>query len=363
MAAITAGVVAVAAGAGALDAKQSRDAASRTARIQAGGVEAAQQETREARGLARDVLGGVAPTSEEQTNLQSQLDELIALRDTPQVNIPSTIGGRRAARAAGTLDQPQVPDDINEQITALESQIAGLDAARVAPPDPRQELLGGIGGQLDFTGQGFQQSQEVLTPLAQMAQPFLQEQQALLGFGGEDARQQAIGRVADPLQAEQERAIMRNNASLGGVGGNVLSQLAEQTRARTEANIGNRLNQLSQGASPALSALQQISNLRLNRGLSMADIMGGGGRDLSVQETARRQALANVELGQGSELAQLAQNLGTARAGGAAFAAQNSSPLVSGVTSGLNAFTGMGGMGGGVPMGGTVDPNRFGSFA
>lgn len=374
MAAITGAVVGGSALLGAYESGQARNAAERAARRQAEGVESAQQQTIEATNLARGALSGLAPVSAEQQQLQSQLDQLISQQG--QTQAPTGVG-RRGFNIQDSTPIPSAntggvfaPEGVmgGKQITALQNQISALDAQREQAPDPRQELLGGIGGQLDFTGQGFAQSQDVISPLAQMAQPYLQEQQALLGLGGDQAYQDALSRVSDPLRAEQERAIMRNNAALGGVGGNVLSQLAEQTRARTEANIGNRLNQISQANAPALNALQQISNLRLNRGLSMADIMGGGGRDLAAQETARRQALANVELGQGSELAQLAQNLGTARSGGAAFAAQNPSPLTAGLTAGLNAFTGMGGMsmfggGGAAPMGGTVNPNRFGNIA
>ena len=300
-------------GIGAYESEQQRKEAERAARIQAGGVEAAQEETRQATSRGRAALSGLTPEAQQ---IQSRINAL-----TPLSNAIQGIPGA-------------APGAISNQIQDLQGQ---LEAAR--SPDPRQELLSGIQGQLGFTDTGFQGAQQTLNPLAAMAQPYLQEQQALLGMGGQDAYQQALSRVSDPLAAEQERAFLRNNAALGGVGGNALSALAEQTRARTEANIGNRLAQLGSASSPALNALQNISNLRLNQGLSMADIMGGGGRDLAAQETARRQALANLEIGQGSELSQLAQNLGTARAGGAAFRAQTQTPLGAGLTSGLNTAT------------------------
>ena len=370
MAAVTAAVVGGSALLGAYEGGQQRNAAERAAARQAAGVESAQQQTIEATNLARQALSGQT-LSPQQLQLQSQLEDLQAQRQAMLATPAQTAGGGRASLGVGSTSSigftPQDTTQIDNEIAQLQSQIAGLPSGQ-ASPDPRQELLSGIGGQLGFTDVGFRGAQETLNPLAAMAQPYLEEQRALLGLGGQDAYQQALSRVSDPLAAEQERAILRNNAALGGVGGNVLSQLAEQTRARTEANIGNRLAQLGSASSPALSALQNISNLRLNQGLSMADIVGGGGRDLAAQETARRQALANIELGQGSELSQLAQNLGTARAGGAAFAAQSQSPLTAGLTSGLNAFIGMGGLGalgggGAAPMGGTVNPNRFGNIA
>tara|TARA_R110002012_G_scaffold29220_2_gene90545 strand:+ start:105 stop:1208 length:1104 start_codon:yes stop_codon:yes gene_type:complete len=364
---ITAGIIAGGAGLlGAYESGQQRNAAERAGRRQAEGVEAAQRATIEGTNRARSALSGEVVNPEIQ-NIQDRLE---LLQNPPQQFAEPTGGRPPLAGAASRTPIAESPEDQAlrlEEISALQAELSGLQESQTPLPDPRQELLAGIAGQTGFTDQGFQTSGRTLSPLASMAQPLLDEQQALLGFGGPEAREAAIGRVADPLQAEQERAFMRNNARFGGVGGNALSALAEQTRARTEANIGNRLSQIGAASAPSLSALQQISNLQLNRGLSLADIMGGGGRDLASQETARRQALANIELGQGSELAQLAQNLGTARAGGAAFAAQNPSSLTSGLTAGLNAFTGMGGLsmlgGGATPMGGTVNPNRFGNIA
>ena len=358
----------VVAGTAAYSANQQRGAARDAARTQARGVEQAQQETRAAVNRARNVLTGVSePVQQTLTQINNQNIERDNLaRELEQLE------GRRSGRGFNALQQQRI-EQLRSQIASIDSQIAQSQSLAqsqqatnqsadtpittdgqpqgaqvdLGPPDPRGELISGILGQLAFTGQGFAGAQETISPLAAMAAPYLQQQSDILGLGGEEARQQAISQISDPLVAAQERAILRNNAALGGVGGNVLSTLAEQTRARTEANIGDRLAQLGRASSPALNALQNISNLRLNQGLSMADIMGVGGRDLSAQETARRQALANLELGQGSELAQLAQNLGTARAGGAAFAAQSPSPLAAGLTAGLGAYTGAGGAFGG----------------
>lgn len=333
-----------------LGAKEARDArkdADRAARRQAEGVRQGQQENIAATGRAREALNpSFQAAGEEERMLSDRLNAFQRIQSNPDT----------------------FREDLVQPIQDFQTRINQLQSQRTQAT-PRQDLQAGIQGQMDFTRSGFQGAESVISPLAQMAQPYLQEQQALLGLGGQQAQQDALGRVSDPLVAEQERALMRNNAALGGVGGNVLSQLAEQTRSRTEANIGQRLGQLSNANAPALNALQNISNLRLNQGLSFADIMGGGGRDLAAQETARRQALANVELGQGSELAQLAQNLGTARAGGAAFRAQSPSPLTAGVNAGLSAFAGMGGMGAFSPRAqapvaaNVTNPNRFGNIA
>lgn len=427
MAAVTTGVVL--GGASLYQGYRQGEAAEDAARAQARGVQNAQRATIEATNRARQALTSGRAYNPELEALQAQLADLQgqqqaftdqfgvpqspkalepgkagpldSLAVTPQaqpslqklplpsgfgaISMPnlvqsaiqsSTRGGRGSMidalgdlqggkELAGTGEQRFF--DRQNEIQALQNQIAGIESGLPEVVDPRQELLRGIEGQLGFTGQGFSQAQQTLSPLADLAAPYLSEQFNLMGLGGDEAYQQALNRVADPLAAAQERSFLRNNAALGGVGGNALSALAEQTRSRTEANIGNRLAQLGSASAPSLNALQQISNLRLNQGLSMADIMGGGGRDLSAQETARRQALANVELGQGSELAQLAQNLGTAQAGGAAFAAQNPSPLTQGLMGGLSGFLGaggsFGGFGGGTTAMNVQNPNIFGNFA
>ena len=173
---------------------------------------------------------------------------------------------------------------------------------------------------LPLIQQGFEGARETLNPLSQLAQTGVNEQFDLLGLSGQGAFNTALSRVSDPLVNEQERAFRRNSAAFGGVGGNVLSALAEQTRQRTEANIGNRLNQLAQASSPALNALQQTAAFQANQGTTEA----------------------NTLIGQGSQLAQLSQNLGTAQAGGAAFRAQQA-PIGSAINTGLGVFGAFGG--------------------
>jgi hypothetical protein len=256
---------------------------------------------------------------------------------------PTSVIGPRPSGAIQSIAWDIKAQELAAQNQQQSQPMQGMPMQPQGFGDPNQNYLQGIQSGLQFTNQGYGQAMDTLNPIARLAQPYVDEQYNLLGMGGQDQYQQALSRVSDPLQAEQERAFMRNNAQLGGVGGNALSALAEQTRARTEANIGNRLGMLSAAGTPSLNALQSISNMRLNQGLRMGDILQGAGSDLSTMEQNRRMAMANIELGQGNQLAQLAQNLGTAQAGGSAYAAQNAPALAQGLTSGLSAFMGAGG--------------------
>ncbi len=353
MAAITTGVVA--AGAAAYSANRQSEAAKDAARAQSQGVEAARQDTMNATDRARIALGysvsqpplaQAAPTTT--TAPQTQISSSNSGRTTPLFGVRAN-RNRTAETPVVTQTQVTQPEVTQTQVSQPQTSQPQTTPAQMGPMptqqqvDPRGELLTGIGTSAQFANQGFGQAENTLSPLAQLAQPFVDEQYDLLGLGGADAYNTALGRVADPLAAEQERAILRNNAALGGVGGNVLSQLAEQTRARTEANIGNRLAQLSSASSPALSALQNQANIQQNRGLSLSGIFGQGGAALADQETNRRNALANIEIGQGAQMSQLSQNLGNANAGASAYAAQNSPALSQGIMSGLSAYMGAGG--------------------
>jgi hypothetical protein len=228
-----------------------------------------------------------------------------------------------------------------------------------------QSIARGSGLARDELRTGTNQAIGTLQPLVDAGGNILSERDNLLGLGGQEAYQQALSRVADPLAAEQEQAILRNSAALGGVGGNVLSELADQTRRRTEANISNRINTLGNAASPSLNAMQQVSqmqNLQGQQGSRLAENLGGSqaqiqsglagnqanlntnqGNSLAQLYMNAGQTKANTLLGQGSQLAQLNQNAGNATAGAHTFQAQQTPAAVQALTAGLSAYQGLGG--------------------
>lgn len=250
----------------------------------------------------------------------------------------AVIASTTALAAGATLYEGKKQRDAAK--AASRQQAAGVEAARQDTQQGIQQATGTLAGNyltgdnsspsaINALTQGYGQSSQTLSPLAQMALPYQQEQSDLLGLSGKQAQQQAMSRVSDPLAAAQETAILRNNASLGGVGGNVLSALAQQTADRTQANIGTRLGQLSNASMPSLNALQAISNNQIGQGQGVAGILG---------------QLANTQVGGAGTQAQLSQNLGNANAGYNAYVASNPNPTTQALTSGLNTFTGLGGI-------------------
>lgn len=277
----------------------------------------------------------------------------------------ATYSARKKEQAARSASRTQAEGVANAQAETRRASEAALPIIERGFQQGRQdirlgadrasgELRQGFGAGREALQQGFGAGINTLQPIANRGLDPLNESFALLGLGGETSQAEALGRVSDPLQAEQERAFARNAAGLGAVGGNQLAELAELTRSRTEANIGNRLNQLSQAASPGLAALQQISQFQVNQGQQLSGLEQQGGigqaRILNDRAASLAQLAAqggttqgNAILSQGTQLAQLAQNRGNALAGFEAFRAQNDPAVAQGIRAGIGAFTGFGG--------------------
>jgi hypothetical protein len=79
-----------------------------------------------------------------------------------------------------------------------------------------------------------------LTPYTEAGRGALTEQQALLGLSGQGAQQEAYARFTESpgqafLRERQERALLRNAAAIGGLGGgNVRTALQEQAFGRAQ---------------------------------------------------------------------------------------------------------------------------------
>lgn len=236
------------------------------------------------------------------------------------------MGAITAAVAAGVAVAGASAIDKRQQQKAADRaakiQARGVEAAQ-------EESRAATERAIPILEQGFADARQTLDPIAALAQPTMQEQLALLNLQGPEAFQSALGRVSDPLVAEQERAFRRNVGALGATGGNALAQLAEMTRARSEANISNRLAQLGSVGSQGINALTQ-----------QAQLQAGGG-----------QAVGGTIVGQRPELVQLAQNLGIAQSGGQLFRA-GQAPISESLSAGINAAASVYGMGGGGGFGG-----------
>lgn len=342
MAAITTGVVV--AGATAYGAKKQSDAAKSASKTQAQGVRDAQEASRLATERALPLI--------EQGFTQSR-DAITSGADQARQNL---LAGNQAA--IGYLGQ-------------------GFDAAR-------GDLTSGYNQAGQTLDAAYNEATGVFEPTAQQGAGAAQLQAALSGALGPEAEAAALKNYQQSpgqsfLANQQEQALLRNQAALGGglsASPRVMSALQEQAFGRAQTDFDNQFNRLGTIASRGDVANQSIANLRAglgesrsgiqqqlaqllsglstSRGSGIAGLQSEGSANLANLNTSTAAQLAqalqaqgttsgNVLIGQGSEQAQLAQNLGQAKSGAALYAAQNAPPIVQGIQQGIGAYTGMGG--------------------
>jgi hypothetical protein len=386
---------------------QQNEAIEDAQRAQTRGVQQARADTQQAVQQALPLITGVNPAQvggvpgQNISNLNNQLSTIDARMDEirnmgsrglSEIAEFATLNNQRDALAAQLRDanisaiQSTTPTQVGELPASPGSEQGAVPNTGTLGFVPSIGTIGAGGltalgrlaqseqEQQDIIGNTFDEAGNLISPLADYAMPFFEEQRALTGMAGEQAQQAALDRAANPLINAQNQAFLRNQAALGGTGlsGNLLSGLAEQTRQQTEGNISQRLAQLQSAGSPALTALQQLSQNVINRGsaqqgvasqsgVNQSNLMGNIAQQIAAAQQQGGTVAGNVVLGQGSTLAQLAQNLGTAQSIGPTFRAQQVNPLVQGLQTGLGTYLGLGGTFPGFGGGGqtVMAPNAF----
>lgn len=271
--------------------------------------------------------------------------------------------------------------------TLSQAQEAGLgritSGATEARQDLQQGLASGLGEVEQYAGTGEQA---------------LQQEAALSGALGPEAQAQAIQNFTESpgqkyLREQQEQALLRNSAAIGGLGGgNVRTALQEQafgiastdqqrvlenlrslagrgqTAATTQAGLQTQgasgLAQLAaqQGISEAdlikqmqgaiasgqIQQGQMTSDITGQNAINRANILGSDktnianmlanqGAGLSGMTTANAQTLANLAVNQGTQQAQIASDIGSAQAAGLVGQANA-------YNQGLQSLSGLGGL-------------------
>jgi hypothetical protein len=116
-------------------------------------------------------------------------------------------------------------------------------AAREATAEQRR--------QFDITQEQFGVQQEQLAPFREAGLSALEQQQGLLGLGGLEAQKAAFAAFGESpgqqfLRGEQEKALLRNQSAIGGLGGgNVRRELQQQAFGRAQTGLQRRLANLA----------------------------------------------------------------------------------------------------------------------
>ena len=146
-------------------------------------------------------------------------------------------------------------------------------------------------------------------------------QAALSGAMGVQAQQQALANlkpVSDFLTEQGERALTRNAAALGGVGGgNVRRELVRFGQGLAGESAQQQFNNLGTVANRGMEALRDVGNLRgqqanvaLRAGEGAGNILNQAGQQQAAIRASAAANIANVFGGTGNQLAQGRQRAG-----------------------------------------------------
>jgi len=202
--------------------------------------------------------------------------------------------------SGGFIGDPPPTGLIGAEQALIQGAGGAVTALEGAGGQARQDILtGGARGQVPITG-----AQGQLQPFIQGGQQAFDLQSALLGAQGSEAQAQAFQNFRQSpgqqfLQEEQERAIIRNAAATGGLGGgNVRQELQRRALGRAELAFGNRISQLGTLSGQGLQATGQSAQLasldaqlQNNLGINLADVGRSTGIDIA-------QTLENLGSGQ-----------------------------------------------------------------
>lgn len=134
---------------------------------------------------------------------------------------------------------------------------------------------------------------------------------ALSGISGPEAQAQSFANFQSSpgqqfLQEQGERALLRNQAAIGGLGGgNVRRELARFGQGLASQDFGNQFNRMIQTVGAAQAPASQAAQLAFGTGSQLAAGRTQAGRDIAQQRMGTTSALANLINQQGAGAADI----------------------------------------------------------
>ena len=185
----------------------------------------------------------------------------------------------------------------------------GFETARGDITDAQTEALGSLRGAAD-TGRGnirgaAQQALGFYSPFRKAGEGAMQREAALTGALGPEAQAEAFAQYSESpgqryLREQQEKALLRSSAAIGGLGGgNVRTALQEQAAGIASQNYQQDLENLRSLAGRGQQAAGASAEIAQQRGTQLANIA----QQLGLSE-------AQVQQSTGDQLAQLAREKG-----------------------------------------------------
>jgi len=130
----------------------------------------------------------------------------------------------------------------------------------------------------------FDISREAAEPFRQAGLTALGQQQALLGLGTPEEQQRAFQAFEESpgqqfIRQRQERALLRNQAAIGGLGGgNVRTALQEQAAGFAQQDFQNQLSRLGGIAGQGQIATTNIAQLGGQTASNIGNLLQAGGQ-------------------------------------------------------------------------------------
>lgn len=220
--------------------------------------------------------------------------------------------GEKANKLSAALTREQIAENARQFDVTQDTR--GLDVERAS------ELSGSRRAREDEINQQLQnrfsnlrsENLGALSPYANAGTSATNEQQALLGLGGADAQAAAMQRMNESpaqqfLRDRQERALLRNSAAIGGLGGgNVRTALQEQAFGLAQTDLNNRMQNLNSLAGRGISAAQG----GIQSGYGPGYVQTGADQGVATQTASRPDVpVAETPLSSREKTAQIMQGL------------------------------------------------------
>lgn len=289
-----------------------------------------------------DIFARTLGRAPDAAGLEFWRQQLAAGRPIEQIQAAIAASSEGSQRGAAT----QIPTGLLGAEQALQGGLAGAISGLTEGIDvARGDIRGALQGATGAIQQGGQQvGQQIgqgvagLDPFAQPGGQAINLQAALLGAAGPEAQAQAFANFQDSpgqqfLEDRGERAVLRNRAATGGLGGGrVLQELQRQGIGFANQALGQRLGQLGQVSGLGLQAAGQQAGLRGQQ----AGISGALAGQLGQFNQATGQQLGGIAERGGQNAAQLAFQTGQSLAGGRTRVGEQLAGAVGSTTSALS---------------------------
>ena len=164
----------------------------------------------------------------------------------------------------------------------LVDDITGVEGAQDAARDAAGIQAQGAQAGIEEQRRQFDVTQEMLRPRVEAGDLALQQQQNLIGLGGQEAQQAAFAQLQESpgqkfLRDRQQKSLLRNASAIGGLGGgNVRTALQEQAAGFAQQDLQNQFGRLGQIAGQGQTAGTNIGQFGAQTAGNIAGLTQAG---------------------------------------------------------------------------------------